>query len=278
MKSMDQDNSSTKIILTFVGVAITILVLLIAFPIAFVGAGERGVIFNNFGGVEDKILGEGMHFRTPFVQTVKTFSVKVQKNDVKAEAASSDLQTVSSDIVVNWHIDAQQVNKVYQNIGNERDVFDRVIAPAVSEVVKASTAQFSAENIIVKRPLLKESMDVALAERLKPYYVILDDISIVNISFSDEFNKAIEAKSVAVQNAQKAVNDLTRIKTEAEQKVATARAEAEAIKIQTEALSQNANLIELRKAEALKISAEKGVKIVPDTIIGSGSNLLYTIK
>lgn len=238
-----------KLIGVVVGLIVTVFILLAAFPVAFVGAGERGVIFNNFGGVEDKILGEGMHFRTPFVQTVKTFSVKVQKNDVKAEAASSDLQTVSSDIVVNWHIDATQVNKVYQNIGNERDVFDRVIAPAVSEVVKAATAQFTAENIIKTRPALKEAMDITLAERLKSYHVILDDISIVEVTFSDEFNKAIEAKSVAVQNAQKAENDLVRIKTEAAQKIETAKAEAESIRIQTEALSQNQNLIQLEIAK-----------------------------
>jgi regulator of protease activity HflC (stomatin/prohibitin superfamily) len=270
-----QNDNKLKLIGTIIGVVIIGFVILAAFPVSFVGAGERGVIFNNFGGVEDKILGEGLHFRIPFVQTVKTFSVKVQKNDVKAEAASSDLQTVSSDIVVNWHIDAQSVNKVYQNIGNEKDVFDRVIAPAVSEIVKSSTAQFKASDIIVKRPMLKETMDTALAERLKPYNIILDDISIVNISFSAEFNAAIEAKSTAVQLAEKATNDLVRIQTEAAQKVATAKAEAEAITLQTQALSQNANLIELRKAEALKISAEKGVKIVPDTILGTGVNILY---
>lgn len=270
-----ENGNQIKLIGMIVGVVVTIFVFLIAFPVSFVGAGERGVVFNNFGGVEDRILGEGLHFRIPFVQTVKTFSVKVQKNDVKAEAASSDLQTVSSDIVVNWHIDAQSVNKVYQNIGNEKDVFDRVIAPAVSEIVKSSTAQFKASDIIVKRPMLKETMDTALAERLKPYHIILDDISIVNISFSAEFNAAIEAKSTAVQLAEKATNDLVRIQTEAAQKVATAKAEAEAITLQTQALSQNANLIELRKAEALKISAEKGVKIVPDTILGTGVNILY---
>jgi regulator of protease activity HflC (stomatin/prohibitin superfamily) len=270
-----QNDNKLKLIGTIIGVVIIGFVILAAFPVSFVGAGERGVIFNNFGGVEDKILGEGLHFRIPFVQTVKTFSVKVQKNDVKAEAASSDLQTVSSDIVVNWHIDAQSVNKIYQNIGNEKDVFDRVIAPAVSEIVKSSTAQFKASDIIVKRPMLKETMDTALAERLKPYNIILDDISIVNISFSAEFNAAIEAKSTAVQLAEKATNDLVRIQTEAAQKVATAKAEAEAITLQTQALSQNANLIELRKAEALKISAEKGVKIVPDTILGTGVNILY---
>lgn len=270
-----ENTNNSKLVFTIIGIIVLVIVLFAAMPVAFVGAGERGVIFNNFGGVEDKILGEGLHFRTPFVQVVKTFSVKIQKNDVKAEAASSDLQTVSSDIVVNWHIDAQAVNKVYQNIGNEKDVFDRVIAPAVSEVVKASTALYTAENIIKTRPLLKEAMDKALAERLMPYHVILDDISIVNINFSKEFNDAIEAKSVAIQNAQKAENDLVRIKTEAEQRVATAKAEAEAITLQTEALAKNANLIELRKAEALKISAEKGVKIVPDTILGTGTNILY---
>ena len=241
---MNDTGINFRLIGIIVGVVVVFFVLLAAFPFAFVGAGERGVVFNNVSGVENRILGEGIHFRIPFVESVTKLSIKVQKNDIKAEAASKDLQTVSTDIVVNWHMDAGQVNKIFQNIGDQNAVVDRVLTPAVSEVVKASAAKYTAEEIIAKRPLLKQDIDDALKLRVTPYNIVLDDISIVNVDFSKEFNVAIEQKTVAEQNAKKAENDLKRIEIEAQQTIATARAQAESIKIQAEALANNQRLVD----------------------------------
>jgi len=266
-----EKNNITKLIAVIVGIIIVIFVVLAAIPIARVGAGERGVIFNNFSGVENRILGEGIHFRIPFVQSVHTISIKVQKNDIKAEAASKDLQTVSTDIVVNWHLDANKVNKIYQNIGDEQAIVDRVLSPAVSEVVKASTAKYTAEEVIAKRPLLKQDIDEALSTRLTTYNIIIDDVSIVNVDFSPEFNAAIEAKTVAVQRAAQAQNDLVRIKTEAEQTVAKATADAQALKIKNEALAQNPALIEYEKAQ-------KWNGVLPQYVLGSGALPFFNIS
>jgi len=262
-----ENTSGLKIWGVIIGIIVVIFVLVAAVPVAYVGAGERGVIFNSLSGVEDKILGEGIHFRIPFVQSVHKMSIQVQKNDVKAEAASKDLQTVSTDIVVNWHLDSAAVNKVYQNIGDSQAILDRVITPAVSEVVKASTAKYTAEEVISKRPLLKQDIDEALTQRLTGYHVILDDVSIVNVDFSPEFNKAIEAKTVAVQNAQKAENDLRRIEIEAKQTIETAKAQAESIRIQTEALQQNQNLVQYELAKRWN-------GVLPTTVLGGQIPLL----
>ena len=204
------------------------IIFLLFFPIVIIGAGERGVVFSNVTGIEDRVLGEGVHFRIPLIQSVHALSIKVQKNDVKAEAASKDLQTVSTDIVVNWHLDASKVNKIYQNIGDEKAVLDRIIGPAVNEVVKAATAQKTAEEVLTKRAELKLDIDQRLEERLTTYGVILDDISIVDVNFSAEFNKAIEQKQVAEQDARKA-------KFQADQKVEEARGRIEEAKGVSEA-------------------------------------------
>lgn len=227
------------------GIVIAIIVVIGFFfaPFTIVGAGQRGVVMN-FGKVQDDVLGEGLHWRTPIVQSVKKISVRVQKNDVQAEAASKDLQVVNTSIVVNYHIDSSKVNRVYQNVGDNDDVFERIISPNTNEVVKASTAKFTAEELLIKRDILKTTIDRSLAERLKSYDVILDDVSIVNIDFSKDFNRAIELKAAAVQNAQKAENDLRRIEIEAKQTIESAKAQAESIKIQSEALQQNQNLVE----------------------------------
>lgn len=259
---MDDNKFPWRIVGIIIGIIIVILVLISAIPIALVGAGERGVIFNTFTGVQDRVLGEGVHLRIPFVESVHKMSIKVQKNDIKAGAASSDLQEVNADIVVNWHLEAGKVNKIYQNIGDNQAVIDNILTPAVSEVVKSATAKYKAEDTINKRPLLKQDIDIVLKERLLTYNIIVDDVSIVDINFSDDFNKAIESKNVAVQNAQKAVNDLTRIKTEAEQTVAKATADAQALKIKNDALAQNPALIEYEKAQ-------KWNGVLPQYMLGS---------
>jgi prohibitin 1 len=205
-----------KLITTGVGVLIAIVVLFLVFPIVIIGVGQRGVVFNNITGVEKRILGEGVHFRIPFVESVTSLPVRVQKTEVHAEAASKDLQTVNTDIVVNWHMDAGKVNSIYQQIGDEKAVQDRILTPAVSEVVKAATAQKTASEVLSKRPELKQDIDKALSKRLAKYDVLLDDVSIVNVNFTPEFNKAIENKQIAQQQAEQAKFLVEKARSEAE--------------------------------------------------------------
>lgn len=220
-----------KIVIWLVGILIVIIVAISLLPFTVIKAGYRGVVFNNGSGVEDRILGEGFHFITPFVESVSQLSIQVQKNEVKADAASKDLQTVNADLVINWHLDAGKVNKVYQTIGDEKAIVDRILNPAVSEVVKSATAQYTAEDLITKRTELKAVIDESLKERLATYNVILDDLSIVNIDFSKEFNAAIEAKQVAEQQAKQAFFLTQKAQNEASASVAQARGVAESQKL-----------------------------------------------
>lgn len=243
------NKNTIRIIAWGVGLFIALIILISMSPFVVIGAGQKGVVFNNVSGVEDRVLNEGFHFRNPFLQNVIELSVKVQKNEVQAGAASKDLQTVASHVVVNWHLDPSKVNKVYQNIGTEKDVFDRVISPSVNEVVKASTAKYTAEELLTKRSQLKFDVDQALKDRLADYNIILNDVSIVDLKFSPEFENAIEAKAAAVQQAQKAENDLKRIEIEAKQQVTTAEAQAESIRIKAQALKENPDLVQLNAVE-----------------------------
>lgn len=236
-----------KLVFLLVGGIIAVFVLISVFPIVVIGAGERGVIFNNFSGIENRILGEGMHFRIPFVQSVTKVSVRTQKTDIKAEAASKDLQTVNTDIVINWKLDSGQVNRIYQQIGDEGVVADRIIIPAVNEVVKAATAQKTASEVLARRAELKSDVDLLLSERLKKFNVVLEDVSIVNVSFSPEFNRAIEQKQVAQQEAERALFVTQQASAEAQATINRARGEAEANRLKQQSLSNE--LLELRAIE-----------------------------
>ena len=246
-------------------IGIILLLFLFARPWVQVGAGERGVVLN-FGAVQELVLGEGLHFRIPVVQTVALTDVKVQKSLTNAAASSSDLQEVSSEVALNYHIIPDKANVVYQTIGLYFK--DRIIDPAVQEVVKAVTARYTAEELITKRPAVSEAMRTTLSERLLEHNIAVDAFSIVGFSFSKIFMEAIEAKQTAEQLALKARRDLDRIKIEAEQKITAATAEAESLRLQRANISPD--LIELRRVEANLRAIDKWNGILP-SVTGGGA-------
>ena len=234
-------------------------------PWVQIGAGERGVVLN-FGAVQKTVLGEGLHFRIPIMQKIARMDVKVQKATTDAAAASSNLQDVSSTVAINYHIVPDKANIVYQSLGIEFK--ERIIDPAVQEVVKAVTARYTAEELITKRSAVSDAMKLNLTERLIANNIAVDAFSIVGFSFSKIFMEAIESKQTAEQLAMKAQRDLERIKIEAEQKITAAKAEAESLRLQRENISPD--LIELRKIEANLKAIDKWNGILPQ-VTGAGA-------
>lgn len=244
----------------------SILFLLFMFkPWVQVGAGERGIV-QNFGAVQDLVLNEGIHFKIPIVQTVIMMDVKIQKEVTDAAASSSDLQDVDLSVAVNYHIIPDKANLVYQTIGVEFK--ERIIDPAIQEVMKAVSARYTAEELITKRPAVSAEIQTALTQRLLESNISVDAFSIISFSFSQTFTDAIEDKQTAEQNALKAKRDLDRIKVEAEQTIAAATAEAEALRLQKMNISPD--LIELRKIEANLKAIEKWNGILPQ-VTGAGA-------
>jgi prohibitin 2 len=234
-------------------------------PWVQIGAGERGVVLN-FGAVQKNVLDEGLHFRVPIMQRVVPMDVKVQKAETDAAAASADLQDVSSTVAINYHIIPDRANIVYQAIGIQFK--ERIIDPAVLEVVKAVTAKYTAEELITKRPAVSDAMKLSLTERLLEHNIAVDAFSIVGFSFSKIFMEAIESKQTAEQLALKAKRDLDRIKIEAEQTITAAKAEAESLRLQRANISPD--LIELRKIEANLRAIDKWNGILPQ-VTGGGA-------
>ncbi len=223
------------------------LILIIGFnPFVKIGAGERGVVMN-FGAVQDKILGEGLHFRIPIMQVIEKIDVRIQKSETTAAASSKDLQDVRSTIALNYHIMPDRANWVYQNLGREFKM--RVIDPAVQESVKAVTAKYTAVELIGKRQQVSEETEKLLTEKLAEFALNVDGFSIIDLEFSRKFINAIESKQEAEQLALKAVRDLERIKIEAEQKITEAHAEAESLRLQKEQITPL--MVKLRQIEML---------------------------
>ena len=236
-----------------------VVILFVAFvgilmlnPFVKVNAGERGVVLR-FGAVQPAVLDEGLHFIIPMVDQVIKMDVTIRKSETDARAASSDIQDTRSTIALNYHVDPENANIVYQKYRNEYK--SRIIDPAVQEAVKAVTARYNATDLITKRADVREDIKDLLRERLATSNIIVDDFNIIAFEFSSEFSKAIEAKQTAEQFAIKAENDLVRIEIEAKQTIARAQAEAESLRLQKQNISKD--LIELRRIEAQIRAIEK---------------------
>lgn len=253
------------------GLVILVIFFFMINPFVQIGPGERGVVMN-WGQVQPQILNEGLHLRVPFMQSVQVVSTKVQKSDVKTEGASKDLQVVKMELVVNWHMNAGQVNKIYQTVGDEKAVLDNIILPAVSEMAKAATAQKNAEEVIVKRQALKQDIDSLLVKRLASYGIILTDVSITDLDFSEEFNKAIEDKQIAEQDAKKAIFKADQAKNDAVALVNKAEGQAKAQALQVQSLTDQ--LLQKEWIDAWRAGGSK----VPQVVSGNSPFMINLSK
>lgn len=240
------------------GVIFAVIALLIIFNSVFtVDAGERAVILR-FGAIHT-IKTEGLNFKIPIVDEVVKIEVRIRKSMTKTESSSKDLQEVSSEIALNYHLDPTRVSDIYKEIGLSWN--ERIIDPAIRETMKATAARYTAEQLITKRSEVSNLIKEFLRTSISKYGLIVDEVSITDFSFSEEFDRAIESKQTAEQMALKASRDLDRIKIEAEQQITAAKAEAESLRLQKQVVSKE--LIQLREMEVRKIAVEKWNGILP---------------
>jgi regulator of protease activity HflC (stomatin/prohibitin superfamily) len=229
-----------------------------------VPSGYRGVVLR-FDAVTGRILPEGISFKMPFVESVRNADVQLQRNDYPASAASRDLQEVSTTVTINWRRTPEAVVDSYQDRRFQEDV--RVIPNAVAEAVKAATAQYAAEALIIQRAAVKADIQAALTTRLGTFGVVVDDVQITDFNFSDVFNNSIEAKVVAEQAALEEQNRLVQVQAQADQRVVRATAEAEELRLKREEVTPE--LIELRRIELQQLALERWNGTMPQYITES---------
>lgn len=235
-----------KTIYLMAGGFVALILLSALWPFGTIGAGERGVLLR-WNAVTGHVYGEGLFMRIPVSDRIIVMDVQVQKEQIEATAASKDLQSVTSIVALNFHINPDKVSTIYQDVGVEYKT--RLIDPALQESVKASTAKYTAEELITKREQVREEIRNHVKDKLASRGIEVDDFNIVDFSFSESFNQAIEAKVTAEQSALAAKNKLEQIKFEADQKIAEARGKAEAMRVESEALKSNPQVLELRAIE-----------------------------
>jgi regulator of protease activity HflC (stomatin/prohibitin superfamily) len=190
-----------------------------------VPVGERGVLLR-LGAVQPRVLDEGVHLIVPGVQAVKTLSVRLQSHLQKSEAATRDLQDVSLDLAVRWHLSPDRLPMVYERLGDPSAIVDKVLEPGVEDALKTVVATLTAEQLITERDAFRERLETLLRERLAPFDVVLDGIDLVQLDFSPRFRAAVEAKQVAEQDARRAAYEAITAQRQAAARVYRAEGEA----------------------------------------------------
>ncbi len=247
------------------GFAILVIIALVVIFSSYtvVAPGHRGVVVM-LGRVEQNVLGEGFHLVIPpVVRRVVSIDIRTKKLQMEADAASSDLQAIKVTGVLNYHLDPMQVNRLYQEVGLEFE--NIIIAPAMQEAIKAATARFRVEQILVERATIKEIIQKSLEERLKENQIIVDQFSLANVAFSEEFEKAIERKQVAEQAALQKQYELQAAQKDVEITLAKAEGQKKAAIIAAEGQAEARKLQAQAEAEALRLIAEQ-LRNNPDLI------------
>jgi len=243
-----------------IGIPILVLLVLLMTSFTAIGPGERGVRMT-FGKPSPTVLDPGIHLKIPLVQTIKHMNVRIQKSEASQTAASKDLQDVTTQVAVNWSINPVDAEWVYQHIGNEQSLVNKVITPTIANVVKAVTAKYDAEELISKRDQIRALMEKQITAGVAPFKIQVQGVNITNFSFSSQFTEAIEKKQVAQQQALQATFVLQRIKVEAQQKVAQAQGQSEAQKLLQATLTP----------EIIRLNAvQKWDGVLPKVVGGNG--------
>lgn len=245
-----------------------VFIILVTSGCSIVGPGDRGVRIS-LGSASPDVKEPGVYFWLPFFVGMAKIDVQIQKSELEASAASSDMQEIKTHVAVNWSLSSERVVQTYKTIGNERDVLNRIISPAVNEAFKAAISRHTAADVLQKRMALKTEIDNILMTRLAAYGVILNDVSIVNLTFSKEFTEAIEQKQIAEQKAEQAKYNAAKALEDAKAEVNAARGQAEA-----QRLLQSTTTKEILRQRAI----DKWDGHLPQILSGSGVIPILNMK
>lgn len=252
-----------------VGILAAALLLLSFSSFVIVNPGQAGVL-SILGKAKDGALLEGVHFKPPLISTVDIYDVTVQKFEVPAQSSTRDLQDLSASFAINFRLDPTQVVEIRRKQGTLQNIVSKIIAPQTQESFKIAAARRTVEEAITKRSELKQDFDMALGERLEKYGIIVLDTSVVDLTFSPEFSKAVEEKQIAEQRAQRAVYVAQEAEQQAQAEINRAKGKAEAQRLLAETLRAQGGSLVLQK-EAIEAWREGGAQMPKVLVMGGDS-------
>ncbi len=253
-------------------VAGTLVAILVVFSLnsfVIINPGQAGVL-SILGKAQDGALLEGIHFKPPVISNVDVYDVTVQKYEIPAQSSTKDLQQLTAKFAINFRIDSVEVVEIRRKQGSLENIVSKIIAPQTQESFKVAAARRTVEEAITKRDELKNDFDNALGQRLDKYGIIILDTSVIDLTFSPEFAKAVEEKQIAEQRSQRAVYVAAEAEQEAFADINRARGRAEAQKLLAETLKAQGGQLVLQK-EAIEAWKSGGAQMPRVLVMGNES-------
>ncbi len=253
----------------FIAAIATVVALILASSFVIINPGQAGVL-SVLGKAQDGVLLEGIHIKPPFVSYVDIYDITVQKFEVPAESSTKDLQDLKARFAINFRLQPTKVVDIRREQGSLSNIVSKIIAPQTQESFKVAAARRTVEQAITQRVLLKEDFDNALAKRLEKYGIDVLDTSVIDLTFSPEFSRAVEEKQIAEQRAQRAVYVAQEAEQEAQAEINRAKGRAEAQRLIAETLKAQGGTLVLQK-EAIEAWKEGGAQM-PRVLVTSGES------
>merc|ERR1719517_114972 len=226
-----------------------------------------------FTGVEEKVRGEGTHFKIPWLMQPKWYNVRVRPKLMQTTTGTKDLQTVTIHVRMLFKPEVMGLPQIHKTLGEDYD--ERVLPSIANEVMKATIAQYNAEQLLTQREQVSREIREAIVQRAGQFNILMDDVSITHLTYGKEFSRAIEDKQVAEQEAERQKFIVQRSEQERQATVIRSEGEAEAAQMISEALKEHGSgLIEVRRIDAAKDIADALSKSPNVMYLPNGQNML----
>lgn len=256
-----------------IGIIVLIFLIIILSSLKSVPTGTVGVK-TRFGAVQKSVINEGMNLKIPFIEKIVLINCKTQKIETTSEGSTRDMQTVDVSIAVNYNVIKETANSLYQNVGlNYEEI---IIKPAMLESIKATMAQYTAEELITKRAEISENIKQILITKISDSGFSVTGFNITDINFSDSYNQAIEKKAVAQQEVETAKANLEKQQIENNQKISVAETEAKVMALQNAQITENT--LKLKELENQEKFINKWNGSLPSTMLSDGASSLFNIN
>jgi len=248
-----------------------------AFCLFDVDGGERAVVLNMLSGVEDKVRGEGTHFKVPWLMQPKMYNVRLRPKLIQTTTGTKDLQTVTIHCRMLFKPEIAGLPRIHKTLGEDYD--ERVLPSIANEVMKATIAQYNAEALLTQREHVSREIREAIVQRASQFNILMDDVSITHLTYGKEFSRAIEDKQVAEQEAERQKFIVLRSEQERQATVIRSEGEAEAAQMISEALKEHGSgLIEVRRIDAAKDIADSLSKSPNVMYLPHGQQMLLNMS
>lgn len=228
-----------------------------------VQGGHRAVVFNRIVGMKDTVYNEGLNFNIPWFERPIIYDIRTRPVNLQTLTGSKDLQMVTIAIRVLHKPDPNKLVWIYQTLGMRYD--ERILPSIMNECAKAVVARYNANELLTKRDMVSKEISIDLQRRAKFFNIILEDVAITHLSFSPEYSRAVEAKQVAQQDAERAKYIVLGAQQEKKTIVTKAKGEAESAELIGMAVKKNPGFMKLRRIDA--------AREIADTISHSGNKV-----